>query len=47
MLYLIKSGKYTKIGYTNNIHTRMQNYRTHNPRIQILGLFNIRPKNFD
>ena len=37
MLYLIKSGKYTKIGYTNNIHTRMQNYRTHNPRIQILG----------
>jgi len=37
MLYLIKSRNFIKIGYTDNLHTRMQNYRTHNPEIEILG----------
>lgn len=38
MLYLIKSGKYVKIGYTDNIRSRIQNYRTHNPTVEVLGL---------
>lgn len=37
MLYLIQSGEYVKIGYTYNIHTRIQNYQTHNPEIKFLG----------
>lgn len=38
MLYLIKSNNLIKIGYTENIHTRMQNYNTHNPDVELLGI---------
>ena len=35
-LYLIKSGKYLKIGYTNNLDSRLKSYQTHNPNYQLL-----------
>ena len=36
MLYLIKSGKYIKIGYTQNLEKRLKEYSTHNPDYEIL-----------
>lgn len=36
MLYLIKSGDYLKIGYSQDIKKRMQTYSTHNPDIALL-----------
>lgn len=38
MLYLIKSGKYSKIGYTVDFNQRYREYLTHNPNIEVLGL---------
>lgn len=41
MLYFIKSGNYCKIGYSRDkkaLFTRLRNYLTHNPIIQILDL---------
>ena len=41
MLYFIKSGNYCKIGYSRDqkaLFTRLRNYLTHNPFIQILDL---------
>lgn len=38
MLYLIQSGKYTKIGFTANLNARMHNYRSCNPSIKLLGI---------
>ena len=38
MLYLIKSGNYYKIGYTDNIYNRLKEYRTHNPDISLIGV---------
>lgn len=37
MLYLIKSSRYLKIGYTDNIASRMSHYRTHNPDFRLLA----------
>lgn len=37
MLYLIKSGAYYKIGYTDNIYNRLKEYRTHNPDVNLIG----------
>jgi hypothetical protein len=31
MLYLIKSGKYLKIGYAKDVSKRLKDYYTHNP----------------
>lgn len=36
MVYLIKSGNYLKIGYSNDVKKRLQNYTTHNPDIVLL-----------
>ena len=36
MIYLIKSGNYLKIGYSNDVKKRLQNYITHNPDIVLL-----------
>lgn len=38
MLYLIKSNKFLKIGYTSNIDNRIKQYKTHNPDIKILSI---------
>ena len=38
MLYLIKSGDYYKIGYTDNMYIRLKDYRTHNPDIHLIGM---------
>lgn len=38
MLYLIKSGKYTKVGYTSNIEKRLSKYNTENPNYEVLGV---------
>ena len=37
MLYLLKSGNYYKIGYTDNIEKRMDSYKTHNPDFILVG----------
>lgn len=36
MLYLIKNGEYLKIGFTNDINTRMKTYKTHSPNCTLL-----------
>ena len=36
MLYLIKSGKYLKIGYAKDVSKRLKDYYTHNPDYQLL-----------
>lgn len=36
MLYLIKSGNYLKIGYSNNVDKRLESYRTCNPDFIVL-----------
>lgn len=36
MLYLIKSGNYIKIGYSENLEKRLQSYNTHNPNYQLI-----------
>lgn len=38
MLYLMKSNKFLKIGYTSNIDNRIKQYKTHNPDIKILSI---------
>ena len=38
MLYLIKSGKYSKIGFTDDFCKRYKQYLTSNPDITVLGL---------
>lgn len=38
MIYLIKSGKYLKIGFTDNIKQRLTQYKTNNPEYQVLGI---------
>lgn len=36
MVYLIKSGNYLKIGYSQDVKKRLQHYTTHNPDIVLL-----------
>ena len=36
MLYLIKSGKYMKIGFTDNLRSRMDSYKCCNPDFELL-----------
>ena len=36
MIYLIKSGNYLKIGYSQDVKKRLQTYTTHNPDITLL-----------
>lgn len=36
MLYLIKSGDFLKIGYSNNVNKRLESYRTCNPDFIVL-----------
>lgn len=38
MLYLIQSLDYYKIGYTSNIKSRMDAYKTMNPHVILLGV---------
>lgn len=38
MVYLIKSGKYLKIGYTQNVETRMKVYNTYNPDFTLIDV---------
>ena len=38
MLYLIKSGEYVKIGYTKDLQSRINIYKTHNPIIEIIDV---------
>lgn len=40
MLYLIKSGEYMKIGYTENLRNRMTQYTTDNPSYDLLCICN-------
>ena len=37
MLYLIQSGEFLKIGYTDNIEKRINQYKTHNPDYVLLA----------
>ena len=41
MLYLIKSSKYLKIGFTNNLEDRLKQYDTHNPDYELISTLNI------
>lgn len=41
MLYLIKSAEYLKIGYTDNLDSRLKQYDTHNPNYELLGTQNL------
>lgn len=38
MVYLIQSGKYLKVGYAENLMSRLKAYDTHNPDYQLLGV---------
>lgn len=38
MIYLLKSGKFLKIGFTSNIENRIKQYKTHNPDILVLPM---------
>lgn len=38
MLYLIKSGDYIKIGFSNDVVNRMKSYKTCNPDFEILDI---------
>lgn len=38
MLYLIQSLNYYKIGYTSNLKSRMDAYKTMNPHAVLLGV---------
>lgn len=38
MIYLIQSREYMKIGYTNNLKRRLQQYSTNNPDYKLLCL---------
>lgn len=37
-LYLIQSGSYLKIGITNNLPKRLQEYQTHNPDFSVISV---------
>ena len=38
MLYLIKCNNWIKIGYTTNLHRRIQAYKVTNPFVEFLEL---------
>lgn len=37
--YIIKSGKYYTIGKTKNLKKRLRSYRTHNPVVEVIKIF--------
>lgn len=37
--YIIKSGEYYTIGKTKNLEKRLKTYRTHNPIIEVVKVF--------
>ncbi len=41
MLYLIKSTKYLKIEFTDNLNNRLKQYDTCNPEYELLGTQNL------
>lgn len=41
MLYLIKSSKYLKIGFTDNLEDRLKQYDTHNPDYELISTLNV------
>jgi hypothetical protein len=41
MLYLIKSSKYLKIGYTDNLIDRLKQYDTHNPDYELISTLDL------
>lgn len=38
MIYLLKSNDKLKIGYTSNFASRISNYRSHNPDIEVVNI---------
>ena len=38
MLYLIRSGNYIKIGFTEDLDSRISQYETHNPNFEVIGI---------
>lgn len=38
MLYLIRSGNYIKIGFTEDLDNRISQYETHNPNFEVIGI---------
>lgn len=36
MIYLIESGNFYKIGFTENLKSRMKQYTTHNPDYRLI-----------
>lgn len=38
MIYLLQSGNYLKVGYTDNLKKRISQYNTHNPNIEIISI---------
>lgn len=39
MIYLIESGNFYKIGFTENLKSRMKQYTTHNPDYRLIDNF--------
>lgn len=39
MIYLIESGNFYKIGFTENLKSRMKQYATHNPDCKLIDSF--------
>lgn len=38
MIYLIESGNFYKIGFTENLKSRMKQYTTHNPDYRLIDI---------
>lgn len=38
MIYLLESGNYYKIGFSDNFEQRLKSYLTHNPDIEVFDL---------
>lgn len=38
MIYLIESGEYYKIGYTQDLDKRLKQYATHNPNVKLIDI---------
>jgi hypothetical protein len=38
MIYLLKSNNYYKVGYADNVESRLNAYKTHNPDFELIGV---------